>query len=296
MVVTRSICCAGEVMIELAPAAGEGQYRQDFAGDTFNTAVYLARAGQHVQYFTKLGDDKFSAAITARMEQECIDTGTVQRIPGRQPGLYMISNDDQGERKFSYWRTHSPARELFDQPATLPDASVFYFSGITLAVTRSGLDNLLVTLAQLRDQGARVVFDPNFREDLWDDRSQAQAHYRAVLPLCDTIIATQGDDALLWQVDDPMDSQSLYREYGAEEIVIRGSGLAAYACRGAEHVASQAAAVVALDTTGAGDAFNAGYLAGRLQGEGLETAIARAQALAARVIQYRGAIIPLSRF
>lgn len=293
---TQRICCAGEVMIELAPASGDHQYRQDFAGDTFNTAVYLARAGQHVQYLTKLGDDRFSVAITARLKQESIDTDRVQRIPGRQPGLYIISNNEQGERKFSYWRYHSPARELFDQPTSLPDVSVFYFSGITLAVTHSGLENLLVTLEGLRDQGTRVVFDPNFRKELWDNHSQAQAHYRAVLPLCDTIVATQGDDALLWQVDDPMDSQAMYREYGAEEIVIRSPGLAAYACQGAEQIQSQAAAVAAIDTTGAGDAFNAGFLAGRLQGEDLQTAIARAQAMAARVVQYRGAIIPLSQF
>lgn len=289
------IGCAGEVMLELAPA-GAATYRQDFAGDTYNTAVYLARLGCPVSYLTCLGDDGFSSALLARMRGEGIDTGQVRRLPGRQPGLYLISNDADGERRFSYWRSDSPARELFDRPLAVAGLALFYFSGITLAVARGGLDNLLATLRNLHEQGVPVAFDPNYRPGLWDDRAQAQAHYREVLPHCGTVLATQEDDARLWGMDDPAASLEFYTGFGAGEVVIKGADLVAYARCGGERCERRAATVDALDTTGAGDAFNAGFLAARQQGADLAEAIRRAQALAATVVQYRGAIIPRDQF
>ena len=295
MVGENTICCAGEVMIELAPADGEGRYRQGFAGDTYNTAVYLARAGHRVQYLTRLGDDGFSAALLAQMQAEGIDTGPVGIVPGQLPGLYLISNDATGERQFSYWRESSPARELFDTMPSLQPPGLFYFSGITLAVTRSGLHNLLATLEYLRSRGTLVAFDPNYRPTLWANWRSAQEHYRAVLPLCDLVLATQEDDVQLWEIDQPSASRELYLGYGASEVVIKGDRLVAYAWCEQEQCVSQATSVDAVDTTGAGDAFNAGYLAARLQGEDLETSITRAQKLAATVVQHRGGIIPRKR-
>lgn len=286
------ICCAGEVMIELAPTGSTHDYHQDFAGDTYNTAVYLARAGHRVEYLTCLGDDEFSTAMVARMQREGIDTNRIRIVPRRLPGLYVISNDATGERTFNYWRSNSPAREMFDQPVEIRGPTWFYFSGITLAVTRDGLDNLVETLVALRSQGAMVAFDPNYRPGLWGDLDEAQRYYEAVLPLCDTVLATQEDDALLWDIDDPAASLKMYRGYGASEVVIKGRGLVAYAWRGGEQCVRQAAPVDAVDTTGAGDAFNAAYLAARLRGESLQTSVAGAQVLAATVVQHRGAIIP----
>ncbi len=279
-------------MIELAPAAGSGLYRQDFAGDTFNTAVYLARCGQRVQYLTRLGDDGFSRAILARMSGEGIDTRRVHTVPGRQPGLYLIHLDPEGERHFSYWRGESPARQLFAQPVDLAGVSCFYFSGITLAVAREGLDNLVAALGQLRASGARVVFDPNYRTGLWPGVAAARTCYRAVLPLCDTVLATQVDDSRLWGVGEPDASEAFYRGFGASEVVVRDNDLVAHGYRAGEHSRCPAERVMPVDTTGAGDAFNAGYLAARLQDRSLVEAIARAQALAATVVQHRGAITP----
>ncbi len=288
----ETICCAGEVMVELAPAAGERLYQQGFAGDTFNTAVYLARAGLQVRYLTRLGDDALSSAALAQMRLEGIDTDSVAISPGRVPGLYMISNDEQGERQFSYWRSASPARELFDTVPEVSPPDVFYFSGITLAVTAAGLDNLVAMLEQLRSRGTRIAFDPNYRPALWGERAMAQRHYLAVLPLCDMIFATSEDDALLWDIDDPSASQAFYREQGAAEVVIKGNGLTVYVSSEGEQYQSRADRVDAIDTTGAGDAFNAAYMAQRLRGAGIGESIAHAQALSASVVQHRGAIIP----
>jgi 2-dehydro-3-deoxygluconokinase len=279
-------------MVELAAESTTGLYRRGYAGDSFNTAVYLARLGQAVQYLTRLGDDALSDAILVRLREEGIDASLIQQVPGRQPGLYLIDNDESGERHLSYWRDSSPARELFDDPLELGDVQAFYFSGITLAVCRSGLDNLLALLRTLRERGCQVIFDPNYRPRLWRGREQAQLHYRAVLALCDTVLPTLEDEAKLWGTDSVDGCRELYRAFGVKELLIKAPDLTAHGFHAEVATAIKAQAVAATDTTGAGDAFNAGYLAARLTGSDMPAAIEAAQALAAAVVQYRGAIIP----
>jgi 2-dehydro-3-deoxygluconokinase len=278
-------------MVELVASADPGQYRQGLGGDSYNTAIYMARQGLAVDYLTRLGDDGFSSAIVAQLQAEGIGTALIPRVPGRQPGVYLVSNDDHGEREFRYWRENSPARELFDQPLSLSACQAFYFTGITLAVTRSGTGHLKTLLEQLRQQGTQILFDPNYRPRLWQNEVQAQGYYREILPLCDTVLPTLEDETALWGIESPEDCAAMYRDFGATEVVIKTPDLAAHAYRGEQRILRRASAVTAVDTTGAGDSFNAAYLAARLQGEPIESALAAGQALAAVVVQHRGAVL-----
>ena len=278
--------------MELAEVDGSTQYRQGLAGDSFNTAIYLARAGLQVEYLTRLGSDGFSDAILEQLHRESIDSEGIQRVEGAKPGLYIIRNDASGERHFSYWREHSPVRQLFGRPLSLGEINAFYFTGITLAVTRSGLVNLQALLMELRERGVQVIFDPNYRPLLWDSREQAQQHYETVLPHCDIVLPTLDDETALWGIDSVEACRLFYKGYGVTEVVVKAPQLVAHVFAADEHHSQQAAAVAALDTTGAGDSFNAGYLALRLRGESPGTALSSAQQLAATVVQHRGAIIP----
>ena len=286
------ICCAGEVMVELAGETESGIYRRGLGGDTFNTAIYLARLGLSVDYLSWLGDDIFSENIIQQLQQEGIGSDLICRLSGRQTGLYMINNDSQGERQFTYWRDHSPAREMFDQPVSLDSCQAFYFTGITLAVTRSGLQNLKSLLIELQNDGVTIIFDPNYRPQLWQSTLQAQQHYREILPYCDTVLPTLEDERLLWKLDSVQNCADMYREYGAKEVVVKDPNLMAHVFSGQQRAQRQAETVSAVDTTGAGDSFNAGYLATRLRGGSLEDSLQAAQALAAAVVQHRGALLP----
>ena len=279
-------------MVEIAPSGAPGLYQRGVAGDTFNTAVYLARLGCKVRYLTRLGNDPCSGDILNRLRAERIDDRLVQQADGRQPGLYLIDNDARGERHFTYWRDQSPARETFNTVPAVGDVDAFYFTGITLAVCRDGLENLLTLLDNLRSRDCRIVFDPNYRPALWDSGEQARDHYRAVLTQCDMLLPTLEDEVRLWGIDNVARCADFYREAGAREVVIKAPDLSAHGFSEGESVVIAATPVDAVDTTGAGDAFNAGYLARRLQGKDLGEAISAGQRLAAITVQHRGAIVP----
>ncbi len=285
------ILCAGEVMVEFA--SGDGVWQQAYGGDTYNTAIYLARAGMDVEYMTALGDDHFSGEILAALAREQVSTAMIPRLAGRQPGLYTIHNQADGEREFCYWRGRSPARELFNEPLQLAEVpDIFYFSGITLAVTRSGLDNLIELIAGLRRRGCQIAFDPNYRPRLWSGVEEARDCYEAVLGHCDLVLPTLDDEILLWGIDSAEACRDFYLRRGARELVIKVPGPACQVWLGDSHYVQSAEAVDALDTTGAGDSFNAAYIASRASGESIPTAVTRAQQLAAQVVMHRGAVLP----
>src|SRR5882757_4710424 len=136
---TSRAVCVGEVMIELL-RGGDGRFSIACGGDTFNTAIYLARAGLDVAFATALGDDPYSDGILALAAAEGLNCDLIRRVPGRLPGLYTIESDANGRRQFHNWRSEAPARELFELPdwglvgESLLKAKLIYFSGITLSL------------------------------------------------------------------------------------------------------------------------------------------------------------------
>ncbi|MFV8781037.1 sugar kinase [Microbulbifer sp. SA54] len=306
------LAALGEVMVELAPQVagqageqGRALLRQSYAGDTYNTAVYAARYGVSVSYVTLLGDDPYSEEVLTRLEGEGIDTSAIARLPGRCPGLYMIQNTADGERYFTYWRGEAPARELFADPvrrellkAHLLQMACLYLSGITLAImTASARTELLGFLREYRAAGGRVAFDSNYRPRLWRSAQEAREVVAAFMAVTDMALLTFEDEQALWGDIDVAECLQRNRGHGMAELVIK---------RGAEpvllHYEGELTAVgvppvaLVVDTTGAGDSFNAGYLAARLQGTSPEASIAAGNRCAAQVIGYRGAIIPLPEF
>ncbi len=129
-----SIISIGECMVELARNA-DGRYGLSYGGDTFNTAVYMARAGLDVSYATRLGDDPYSDGILALAASENVGTSLIGRAKGRNAGLYLIETSPTGERSFHYWRDRAPARDLFDAPngdavvTAMTRARLVYLSG-----------------------------------------------------------------------------------------------------------------------------------------------------------------------
>jgi 2-dehydro-3-deoxygluconokinase len=221
----------------------------------------------------------------------------------RLPGLYAIRNDADGERHFYYWRERSAARRLFTLPgidaalARARGAAWLFLSGITLSIfTPSERDRLRQTAAAVRAGGGRVVFDPNYRPTLWADAAQAREAFAAIAPTVSLALPTFADEAALYGDGGPLQSVARWRGLGATEVIVKLGAQGCLIAAGAEAPAmAPAAAVTPIDTTGAGDAFNAAYLAGRIAGLAPAAAARGANRLAGEVIQQRGAILAPER-
>jgi 2-dehydro-3-deoxygluconokinase len=294
----KTIVSIGECMVELA-SAGEGLYRRGFAGDTLNTAWYLRRElgpGWRVAYLTALGTDETSEEMLGFFGAAGIATELVRRIPDRMPGLYMIHLAG-AERSFSYWRDSAAARLLAADPAHLARVfaagDAFYFSGITLAILAApDRQRLLDQLAAATAAGKIVAFDPNIRPRLWPDPAEmrgAISQGAAVATIC---LPSFPDEAAAFGDHSPDATADRYLAGGVGEIVVKDGAAPAVVATasGRERVAAMPVAD-AVDTTGAGDSFNAGYLAARLAGVPAPEAVRRGHALAGEVVRHYGALI-----
>jgi 2-dehydro-3-deoxygluconokinase len=296
--VTPYAVLVGEAMLELSQA-GSGKehsgWRLGYGGDTLNTAIHLARSGINTAYLTALGTDPFSDGLKEQWAAEGLDTGLVLADPARNPGLYAITTDDAGERSFTYWRSESAARQLFachDIGAALENAKnadLLAFSLISLAVLPDeGRQALLSLAAMVRDNGGIVAFDGNYRPRLWSDQRTARACRDAAIGIATIGLPTLEDEALL---SGEADADAVFQHWqglGCMETVVK---LGPRGCRLANgQIVAPERVLSPLDTSGAGDAFNAGYLGSRLQGHSPARAAVAAHALAAWTIMRPGAI------
>lgn len=285
-------------MVELAPQEG-GLYSVGFAGDTFNTAWYARQmfpADWSIQYLTAVGMDDASDRMVRFIKEAGIGTDHVLRRKDRTVGLYMISLKG-AERSFSYWRSTSAAKTLAEDPAQLEAAldgvDLAYFSGITLAILDpAGRETLMRALSQARAKGTCVGFDPNLRPRLWGSESEMCKAVTEAAKVSDIILPSHEDEASYFGDKTSVATGERYLAAGAKLVVVKdgpgeivlmeGTGSCRFKPVKAENI---------VDTTAAGDSFNAGFLSSLLRGESKLAAMEAGAALAAKVIGSRGALV-----
>lgn len=284
------VVCVGEIMVEISLDAPGRQV--GFAGDTFNTAVYLARdlsdAGE-VDYVTVLGHDAISDRMVRFIAAEGVGTARIRRHPERLPGIYAITLDAAGERSFAYWRDRSAARTLFEDGfGQLEGADLVYLSGITLAILpparRAGL------IAHLATHPAQVAFDPNYRPRLWESPEVARETIEAAWLVSDIALPSVDDEMALFGDVDAKGVLERLRGYGLAHGALKRGEVGPLPLEPGIALPDFAPAPLVRDTTAAGDSFNGAYLAALLTGASPNEALARAHDRAVDVIAHPGAI------
>lgn len=301
---SKTFISIGECMAELQ-ATDDGLYRLGFAGDTLNTAWYMRALTQRqdvaIDYATAVGTDSLSSKMLAFLKASGVGTRFIKEVSDRTVGLYLITLTG-AERNFTYWRSASAARLLAEDKAalraSLSQADAIYFSGITLAILSPGhRRNLLSVLQEMKSRGATVAFDSNARRRLWPSEGAMKAAMIAGYKASTLALPTFSDDQALFEDATPADCAKRISGYGVKEIVVKDGGNACVVSVDKELFSVAPGAVQDIvDTTGAGDSFNAGYLAARMSNHGPVEAAKLGHHVAGRVIGERGALLAMASF
>jgi 2-dehydro-3-deoxygluconokinase len=259
----------GETMIALAPPPGAtmrsaDRLLVDHAGAESNTCVGLSRLGLQVAWVSRLGADAAGDRIHATLTAEGIDTRWVGRDPTRPTGL-MLKEPGAGVR---YYRTGSAASAMGPEVlegVPIPEARAVLVTGVTALI---GPEPQAAGLALLGSASGLRIVDPNLRPGLWGSARRVDL----VLPFierCDLLLTGVLElEELLGGGGGGVDIHALARRAsarGPKEVVVRGaSSIGVLTPEGWEELEIRRDAAV--DPIGAGDAFNAGYIAVRLRG------------------------------
>lgn len=274
------------------------------AGDTYNTAVYLAKLTHEsevaVSFVTALGVDQFSKRILSAMQEHGINHSYIEHRQDHMPGLYAIETDKNGERSFSYWRSQSAARTLFAEPCSiqmsrLSEFDIIYISGITMAILPAEMRTRLIEfLSDFRADGGKLAFDSNFRPRLWEDIQTARDVMMRMWSLTDIALPSIDDEIAMF--GESNDSDVLKRLYaaGVQYGALKRGALGPRLIGTSEATACSFDKITSVvDSTAAGDSFNAGFLSEYARGGTIDEAARKGHEIASKVIQKKGAIVAL---
>lgn len=296
-----SVAAIGECMLELSKRGDS--WKMGHAGDTFNVSWVLRALlpdDAVTDFLSAFGTDPFSVQQVDFMASNGIGIGQSPRLAGAHPGIYAITLDG-AERSFTYWRQDSAARRLASNPQSLAQSlagrDLIYFSGITLAILdRIARQALLQEIRQARLAGAKVAFDPNYRPHLWPGTGEAAKAIGDALAHVDIALPTFSDERALFGDEDPEATARRIASAGVAEIVVKNGAEDALLWTPQKMQRLPAVRVdVPVDTTGAGDAFNGGYLAARMSGRSPFASGEQAHRIAAITVQEYGALAPMDR-
>jgi 2-dehydro-3-deoxygluconokinase len=250
----------------------------DIAGAESNLCIGLSRLGVKARFISRVGDDPFGRRIRMVLEREGVDTQGLLADPEAPTGVFFREHFPDGLRRVYYYRTGSAASHLAPEDLRtewFQGARLVHLTGITPALSPSCAAACLRAIEIARQVGALVSFDPNYRSPLWEPE---QARH-ALLPLiaqADILLMGHEDAAALFNTqpvfDAALETQVLRQAAGlGVGLVILKRGERG-ACALVGDTITEAPAVPVqqvVDPVGAGDGFDAGFLASWLRGDPL---------------------------
>ncbi|WP_395167574.1 sugar kinase [Francisella salimarina] len=292
----------GECMLELSGQAQlDSQVKLNFGGDVLNTALYYARLNGDVSFLTALGDDNLSNQMINKWNDENIDTLKVLKIKDKVPGLYAIQTDNLGERSFYYWREQAPIKDIFyhlskeELDKYCKEYDYLYFSGISLSRwDNKQLEIFANWLKDFRNSGddKEIIFDLNYRPKCWKSKQQTKEFLEKVLKYVTIVLTTFDDEELLFDDVNYQKTLDRYNRFNIPIVIIKhGKNPTLLQYQNKINLVKANKVVTPVDTTAAGDSFNAAFLAAFINNLGLQASIEFAQDFAVEIIQHNGAII-----
>lgn len=248
----------------------------NIGGAESNMAIALCRLGHTASFVSKVGDDPFGARIRATLEREGVDATYVRTDPAAPTGVFFREWLADGARRVYYYRKHSAASRMTPAdllPEMFAGARIVHLTGITPALGPESAATVGRAIELAHAAGAQVSFDPNYRARLWSP-AEARATLLPLMQAADIILMGHEDAAAVLGTDDDEASVRAALELGASIVVLKLSERGAIAETHGKRIAVPAAPVErVVDPVGAGDGFDAGFLAGLLRGASLEDAL-----------------------
>ncbi len=292
------VLTVGEAMALLiaqtpGPLEAVAGFTRAAAGAELNVAVGLARLGLRVAYLSRLGDDSFGRYLRRFMDDEGIDTRLVASDAGHPTGFMLKTLAVDGQDPASeYHRKGSAASHMGPDaaPDGLAGARHLHLSGVCAGVSAPMRELAFHLARRARQAGRSISFDPNLRPSLWPSEAVMVDTLNALAALADWVLPGLAEGERLTGRRGAAGVADVYLARGASLVVIKlgPQGACWFARDGSRGQVAGMAVPRVVDTVGAGDGFAVGLVSGLLEGLPVADAVARANAIGARVVGFPG--------
>jgi 2-dehydro-3-deoxygluconokinase len=282
-VITLGECLASLLASTPGSLAEATSFERHVAGAEANVAVGLVRLGHTVGFIGRIGDDGFGAAIVRKLRGEGVDVAHLVRDPA-PTGVMFRERRLLGASEVVYHRSGSAGSRLAvddveraANDGAFASARWLHLTGITPALSATARAAAIRARDLARAAGLTVSLDVNLRRRLWPDE-QAAPVLRELATGVDVVLGSDDELALLTGLDPdaaPEELVAAVTRLGPSTAVVKLGADGALALEaGATPILEPAITVrTVIDPVGAGDAFCAGFVAGRLDGTDLATAL-----------------------
>lgn len=288
----KTIFTLGDALITFNPSTtGPLRYISSFerkvGGAELNFAIGCARLGLEVKWMSRLGGDEFGKYIYKTVRGEGINMSEVELVEGYPSSLNFKEILEDGSGKTFYYRYESPISTLRPddiKPELFSDVAYIHLTGVFLAITKSSLPIVLKILEIAKEQSIPVAFDPNIRLKLWTIE-EARAAYFTIFPYVDVLLT--GLDEIEMIVEN-LPLESFAEKYAIGQLVIKDGANGSKAYIAGEWYEAAPFNVNPVDTVGAGDGFDAGYIYGLMNDYDVQERLTFANAVGAMVTTVKG--------
>jgi 2-dehydro-3-deoxygluconokinase len=294
-VVTLGECLASFVATTPGPLAEMVGFERHVAGAEANVAVGLARLGHSVTYVGRIGGDGFGTAIVRRLRGEGVDVRHLTVDPDAPTAVMFRERRALGAMDVAYHRSGSAGSRLSTEDVeraagdgAFQGARWLHLTGITPALSATARTATTMALEVGREAGLLISLDINLRRRLWSDEAAAPV-MRELVRGVDVVLGSADELAVVAGTDadrDPAELVAHVSSLGPATVVAKlgADGAIGLEADGSVVRVEAIPVPVVLDTVGAGDAFCAGFIAGRLDGVDLETALRMGNACGALAV------------
>lgn len=288
----------GEILVEVATetAFGDGvEARLGISGDALNVAAAAAGAGARVGLVSVVGEDELGEAVRRRVAELGISSELLVRRPGQQ-GVYFVHSDPEGDREFSYARSHSVGSTLSPpdlDTQVLREAGAVIASGITGALSATARSAVVAAAEEARC----FIYDPNHRPRL-SSAEEARGLLEEVAPHAWLVTPSfPGETSRLLEAETARDAAAALAALGTANVAVTCGADGVHLLTDAAGRTEQGQredwvpsfrAPAIVDQTGAGDSFLGNLAARVVEGAELTEAVRWGAAAASLVVGGRG--------
>lgn len=255
------IVAIGECLVEFLELEN-GTYAQSYAGDTLNTLFYASRLGLKTGYVSAIGQDPFTEGIELLLDTEKIDR-TICASDDGVNGTYFVLGKS-GAKRYHFLRKHSAATRMLEHidmsklRAYLLKTKVLHLSLTSIGI-QSERDRLIDLLSRIASD-VKICLDSNYRASVWADREEAQEWYEQALPYVSMLFVTDTDHDAIYGKESFVHAIKRYQSYGINRLAYRMGEKGSIIFDGNAQTVQPCENITVIDTTGAGDAYNAGFI------------------------------------